>query len=121
MPQSYGRVEGSMKAMLPLGRRILVRPHSTPDYKGNIIIPDNCKSTVPTTGTVLALGFDFEKEDPLREGDQICYSVYGGVELKFDDGSKVLIIHEDDVLSIIRGGEVRISPDVEAMSNGGGR
>lgn len=98
-----------------------MRPHRTPDYKGAIIIPDSCKETMPTTGSVAALGFELidDEHNRLREGDQICYSRYGGVELKFDDGNKLLIIHEDDILAILKGGEIKISPDTEAIMESG--
>ena len=105
MPASIGRVEGSLKEMLPLGRRILVQPHETPDYKGTIILPESVKTTIPTTGIILAIGFDLQDDEHnrLQEGDQIVFGRYGGVELKFDDGHRRLIIHEDDVLAIIKG------------------
>ena len=103
MPQSYGRLEGELKVMLPMGRRVLVRPHETPEYKGTIILPDSAKTVVPTTGIVLALGFGFEEGYPLHEGDQVVFSKYGGVELKSDDGRRVVILHEDDILAIVTG------------------
>ena|SRR3990167_9753696 len=101
MAVSHGRVEGSYKPILPSGRRVLVRPHETPEYKGNIIIPSSVKEVVPTTGIILALGFDLEDGNPYREKDAIIYSKYAGVELTFDDGNRVLIVHEDDILGII--------------------
>jgi co-chaperonin GroES (HSP10) len=101
MAQSHGRVEGSYKPILPSGRRVLVRPHETPDYKGSIILPDSVKTIVPTTGVIMALGFDLEDGAPYRENDAIIFSKYGGVELSFDDGTRVLIVHEDDILGIL--------------------
>lgn len=117
MPQSNGRVEGSLKEILPMGRRILVMPHETQEYKGKIIIPDNCKQMAPTSGVVRALGFDLKVEEayPLSEGDTIVYSKYAGVEFGFDDGHRLLIIHEDDVLGIMHG-EARISPDFSRVA-----
>ena len=100
MPQSHGRVDGSYKPILPAGRRVLVKPHETPEYKNTIILPDSVKSVIPTTGIILALGFDMEEAAPYKEGDKIIFSKYGGVEIAFDDGTRVLIVHEDDILGI---------------------
>lgn len=101
MPASIGRVSGELKELLPCGRRLVVIPHETPGYKGTIILPDSVKTVIPTTGTIKAVGFDLEIGAPFREGDQIVFSQYGGVELKFDDGHRLVVVHEDDVLAII--------------------
>lgn len=102
MPQSYARMEGEFKPLMPAGKRILVRPHETPEYKGSIILPDSVKSVVPTAGVVLTLGWDFPENYPyIQEGDQILYSKYAGVEFKFDDGKRIMLIHEDDVLGVM--------------------
>lgn len=104
MPQSYSRVRGELKDLLPMGSRIVVRPHVMPKYKGSIILPGNVTSMQPTTGTVVALGFALQHEEyPIHEGDQIVYGKYGGVDLELDNGSHLLVIHEDDVLAIISG------------------
>ena len=103
LASSVSRVEGNLKELLPLGRRVLIKPHETPDYKGTIILPPSVKSVVPTTGRVEAVGFDFPEDHPLREGDQVVFSRFGGVELKFDDQSRMIICHEDDILAIIKG------------------
>lgn len=101
MPASHGYVEGDIKELLPCGRRLVVIPHETPNYKGSIILPDSVKSVIPTTGTIKALGFDLEAGNPFKEGDRIVFSKYGGVELTFTDHHRLLVVHEDDVLAII--------------------
>jgi len=56
---------------------------------------------VPTTGAIMALGFDLEEGNPYREGDSVVFSKYAGVELTFGDGTRVAIVHEEDILGII--------------------
>ena len=102
MPQSYARMEGEFKPLMPAGKRILIRPHETADYKGDIIIPASAKTMVPTAGVVITLGWGFPENYPyIQEGDQILYSKYAGVEFKFDDGNRIMLIHEDDVLGVV--------------------
>lgn len=78
-----------------------MRPHETPEYKNTIILPDSVKTVIPTTGVIMALGFDLEDGAPYRVGDAIIFSKYGGVEITFDGGTRVLIVHEDDILGIL--------------------
>ena len=101
MPASHGSVAGTYKPILPAGRRVLVRPHETEGYKGTLIIPDSAKGLVPTTGVIMALGFEMEEGKPFCEKDTIIFSKYGGVEITFEDQTRVLIVHEDDILGII--------------------
>jgi len=113
MPQSYGQISGELKEMLPLGSRVLIRPHKQDTrYVGNLIIPQSA-SKVPTTGTVVALGFalqdDIRREEgngfgcPLREGDQVAYTQYGGIQFRMDDGKDLLVVHIDDIVAILKG------------------
>lgn len=111
MPESLGRVEGNYKPIIPWGRRILVKPTITPDYKGTIIIPDAAKSVRPTTGTIIAMGTDFPEDYPLKEGDLIIYSIYSGVECSFDDGKRVIILDVDNGLLGIINSEVKLDAE----------
>ena len=112
MAQSTGRIEGTLKEILPTGRRVVIIPQDTPEYKGRIIIPDSAKTVAPTTGTIYALGFDLQDDDTnrLKVGDVVCYSKYSGVELKYDDGHRFLIVNDEDILGILKG-EVTIRSD----------
>ena len=114
MPQSLGRIEGDFVQALPLRDRILVQPNETPEYKGKIIIPDSAKTAVPSTGVVLAIGrlLRNDPDNELKIGDVIIYSKYAGVECKFDDGKRVLLISEDDALAIL-GSEVQLMEEVK--------
>lgn len=110
MPSSTGVVRGSYKPILPAGRRILVKPHETPDYSGNIILPQSVKTLIPTTGVIMALGFDLQEGIPFKVGDSIIFSKYGGVEVTFSDEARVVIVHEDDVLGILDAESAPLEP-----------
>ena len=62
------------------------------------------------------MGFDLECREnyPLCVGDRVVYSKFAGVEFSYDDGHRVLMVAEEDVLGIV-GGEVTIEPDTERM------
>ena len=88
----------------PLGDRVLVKPIEVEEeVKGGIIIPDSAKEK-PTTAEVLALGNgkkDGETyEFPVKVGDQVIISKYGGTQVKYDD-VEYTILREDDILGII--------------------
>lgn len=103
MPQSSTFVDGSLKELIPLGRRVVVRPTIVPKYAGTLIMPDSVRSTVPTTGTVVALGFDLQ-EDPgnrIQVGDKVLFGKYSGLEAKFQDGKILTVMHEEDVQCIV--------------------
>ena len=105
MAQSVGRVKGDVSAILPMGRKLLIEPTLHIQYKGKIIIPDNCQQMAPTTGAIRVLGFDLQDDEAnrLRAGDVVAYSRYAGVELRLDNGKAFLVIDADDVLAILRG------------------
>ena len=103
MSQSTTNADVELKELLPWGRKLVIRPTIVPKYRGDLIIPESVRSTVPTTGTVLALGFELQQEQdyPLHVGDKIIFSKYGGVEIKFTDGKVLIVLHEDDILAIM--------------------
>ena len=90
----------------PLGDRVLVQPIEEKETKkGGIIIPDTAKEK-PQEGNVVALGTgkvdDNGKkvEFTVKKGDKVLISKYGGIEIKVD-GESYLIMREDDILGII--------------------
>ena len=90
----------------PLQDRIIVE-RLAPEEKslGGIILPDNAQER-PQRGRVVAVGKGKVREDgkllppDVREGDEILFGKYSGVEVKVD-GSDVLIMREDDVLGVV--------------------
>lgn len=91
----------------PLGDRVLVKPVEAKETKrGGIIIPDSAKEK-PQEGTVVATGKGKTTEDgkvlalDVKPGDTILYGKYSGNEIKLD-GEDYLIMHQDDILGILK-------------------
>lgn len=90
----------------PLQDRIIVE-RLAPEEKslGGIILPDNAQER-PQRGRVVAVGKGKIRDDgsispvDVREGDEILFGKYSGVEIKVD-GTDVLIMREDDVLGVV--------------------
>ncbi len=85
----------------PLADRVLVKPAPAEERIGGIIIPDTAKEK-PLQGEVVATGGGTKEEEMvLKAGDNVLYGKYSGTELDFD-GEKYLIMHQKDVLAVIR-------------------
>ncbi|MDQ8181960.1 co-chaperone GroES [Pelagicoccus sp. SDUM812005] len=89
----------------PLGARALVRRVEEDEKQvGGIFIPDSAKEK-PQQAEVIAVG-PGEQEDgkttplPVKEGDRVLLSKYGGTDIKYD-GEDYLLVREDDILAII--------------------
>jgi len=91
----------------PLGDRVLVQPlEQKESKKGGIIIPDTAKEK-PQEGKVIAVGKGKTTDEgkvltmDVKAGDKVLYGKYSGTELKLD-GEDVLIMHQDDILGILK-------------------
>ena len=91
----------------PLGDRVLVKPLEQKEMKrGGIIIPDSAKEK-PQEGLVVSTGKGKTTEDgkilpmDVKAGDKILYGKYSGSEIKLDD-EEYLIMHQDDILGILK-------------------
>ena len=90
----------------PLDDRIVVKPlEVTEGIRGGLIIPDTAQEK-PQEADVLAVGPGRKTDNgdrlpmPLKVGDRVLYSKYGGTEIRLD-GDDYLIVREDEVLGII--------------------
>jgi chaperonin GroES len=100
---------GSKIGVIPLGDRVLVRPHRDEGEKtkSGIYIPDTIQKEKPAEGKVVAVGegrFDDNgKLIPLRVkvGDTVMFSKYGYDEVKVDN-EDYYILKEDALLAIIK-------------------
>ncbi len=91
----------------PLGDRVLVKPTEAKESKrSGIIIPDSAKEK-PQEGLIAACGKGKTTDEgkvialDVKVGDKILYGKYSGSEIKLDD-EEYLIMHQDDILGILK-------------------
>lgn len=91
----------------PLGDRVVVEREEAQDKTaGGIVLPDTAKDK-PQKGKVVAVGDGrITKDGKRRElqvkaGNSVLFTSYAGDEFKLDDGKKVLLMREDDILAVI--------------------
>ena len=92
----------------PLNDRVVVkRIEEETKTAGGIIIPDTAKEK-PIQGEVIAVGNGKVLDDGTRKaldvkaGDRVLFGKYAGTDIKVE-GEELLIMREDDILSIIEG------------------
>jgi chaperonin GroES len=89
----------------PLSDKVLVKPSSGEERSaGGIYIPDSAQQK-PIEGVVIAVGPGRVLDDgsrgevPLKVGDLVVYSKYGGTELKLD-GEDYIILDENQIYAV---------------------
>jgi chaperonin GroES len=88
-------------ALKVLGDRVLVKPDPEEDRRGGILLPDSAKEK-PQRGTVVAVGEGRRLDSgeivppPLKVGDRVIYSKYGGTEIE-DGGEEYMILGSSDI------------------------
>ncbi|MDP2651127.1 MAG: co-chaperone GroES [bacterium] len=101
-------VKGRNK-IVPLGDRVLVRPFTEEELKGNkkqnfgIILPDSMKEEKSAQGKVLAVGegrYDDGQLVPMnvKAGDIVLFSKYSYDEVKVND-EELYLIKSDNILA----------------------
>jgi len=84
-----------------LGDRVLVKSDPEESSKGAILLPDSAKEK-PQRGTVVAVGEGRRLDNgeiappPVKVGDRVIYSKYGGTEIK-DGDEEYLILSSSDL------------------------
>ncbi len=94
-------------SLRPLADRLIVEPAQQEEMTASgIVLPETAKEK-PQQGIVVAAG-PGKKDDQgkliameVKVGDKVLYAKYGGTEIKLDDGSKVLVMRESDILAIV--------------------
>ncbi len=91
----------------PLQDRIIVKRIGEEETsKGGIIIPDTAKEK-PQEGKVVAVGKGKIRDDgvlqklDIKKGDRVLFGKFAGTEVTLD-GTEHVILHEDDVLGIVK-------------------
>ena len=92
----------------PLSDRVLIMRIEDAEEKssGGIIIPDTAKEK-PQKGEVIEVGPGRKTDDgkqialEVKKGDKVLFGRYAGTEVKID-GEEYLIMHESDILAIIK-------------------
>ncbi|KAF3622053.1 10 kDa chaperonin [Capsicum annuum] len=98
-------------SLKPLGDRVLVKIKTTEEKTvGGILLPITAQSK-PNRGEVVAVGEGHSagktKVDiSVKTGAKVIYSKYAGTEVEFD-GSKHLILKEDDIVGILETDDVK--------------
>lgn len=92
--------------LIPVGDKLIVRPHSREKKVGSIIIPDSAKRP-PLMGTVLAAGPGRHSESgqfipsPVKTGQMVIFNRYSGNEISIEEGAEpILIMSTDDVQAV---------------------
>ena len=89
----------------PIGDKVVVKPESEEEKtSGGIILPDTAKQK-PQKGSVVAVGTGRLLENgerapmPVKAGDRVIYSKYGGNEVTVE-GTDYLILELDSIYAI---------------------
>lgn len=90
----------------PLGEKVLIkRVEAEGKSAGGIVLPETAKEK-PKEGKVIAVGDGKLLKNgerakcPIKKGDRVIFSSYGGTEVKID-GEEYLLMSEEDILAVI--------------------
>lgn len=85
----------------PLADRVVLQQLDAEETtKSGIILPDSAKEK-PAEGKVMAVGSEVKE---VKTGDTVLYGKYGPTEVKIDD-VEYMVVKEEDILAIIKGGK----------------
>ena len=91
----------------PIGDRVIVKVKEEEEKTvGGIVLASNAKEK-PTEGEVVAVGNGAYAENgdklpmTVKKGDVVLYDKYSGTNVK-SDGEKYLVLHEKDILAIVK-------------------
>lgn len=89
----------------PLGDRVIIKQDEAETTTASGLFLAGDSKEKPQTGTVLAVGEGRLDKDgnrvevPVKVGDRVVYSKYGGNEILCDD-EEVLIVRADDIYAV---------------------
>ena len=88
-------------ALKVLGDRVLVKVDPEEESRGGILLPDSAKEK-PQRGTVVAVGEGRRLDSgevvptPVKVGDRVIFSKYGGTEIE-DGGEEYVALSSSDL------------------------
>ncbi len=97
---------GGTNVLEPIGDRVIVKVKEEEKTVGGIVLASNAKQK-PTEGEIVAVGdgayADNGEKLPMtvKKGDVVLYDKYAGESVEYD-GEKYLVLHEKDVLAIVK-------------------
>lgn len=98
---------GGTNVLEPIGDRVIVKVKEEEEKTvGGIVLASNAKQK-PTEGEIVAVGdgayADNGEKLPMtvKKGDVVLYDKYAGESVEYD-GEKYLVLHEKDVLAIVK-------------------
>lgn len=87
-------------SLKPLGDRVIVKVDKAEEKTAGGLILTSDNKEKPSTGKVVAVGPGKEDEKmPVKEGDKVLFSKYGGTEVKVD-GEELLILSVSDIYGV---------------------
>ncbi len=101
------RKAGIVMDLKPLGDRVILKQDEAEVTTASGLYLASDAKEKPQTGTVLAVGDGKIDKDgkhlpmPVKEGDKVIYSKYGGTEIPMN-GEEVLILRADDIYAIVK-------------------
>ncbi len=111
---SMNKAKTYTQTILPLGDRVLVRPFTEDEVKGEkgnkhygILLPDTVSKEKSAQGKVLAVGegkYVDGKIQPMKVkvGDVVIFSKYSFDEVE-QNGEELYLLKEDNLLAVIKG------------------
>ena len=109
MLPSSGAVADDIPHLQPAGDRVLVEVEESADVTvGGVVLPEDAKER-PVSGRVVRVGpgkYDKDAEEGkggrkaprVAPGDRVLYFKYAGDSMETPDGTKFIVLREDDVL-----------------------
>jgi co-chaperonin GroES (HSP10) len=83
----------------PLGARCVVLKDNF-QYGGLIVIPENAKRA-PTTGVVLKVGPNWDKESGAQVGSRVLVGIYGGTGVVFRGHPIYSVMNQDEIITLV--------------------
>jgi chaperonin GroES len=103
MPRANA-IADDVPELKPLSDRVLIKVDETMEVTtGGLVLPDSAREK-PMSGQVMSVGPGKMEEDgsveemAVLEGERVVYFKYAGDNMETTDGSKYVVVHEQDIM-----------------------